>query len=37
MKVKELIKELINCNMEDDITVQMFSLPNGIDFIQRLN
>ena len=29
MKVKELIKELINCNMEDDITVQMFSLPNG--------
>ena len=29
MKVKELIKELANCDMDDDITVQMFSLPNG--------
>ena len=37
MKVKELIKELINCNMEDDITVQMFSLPNGIDYTAKLD
>ena len=37
MKVKELIKELINCNMEDDITVQMFCLPNGIDYTAALD
>ena len=37
MKVKELIKELINCNMEDDITVQMFCLPNGINYTAALD
>ena len=25
------------CNMEDDITVQIFSLPNGIDYTAKLD
>ena len=37
MKVKELIKELANCDMDDDITVQMFCLPNGICYTAALD
>ena len=37
MKVKDLIKELINCDMDDDITVQMFCLPNGESYTATLD
>ena len=37
MKVRDLIKELINCNMEDDITVKMEYLPNGISYTAALD
>ena len=37
MKVKELIKELIDCDMEDDVTVCMSMTPDGGSYTAPIN
>jgi hypothetical protein len=37
MKVKELIKELIDCDMEDDVTVCMSMTPDGGSYTAHIN
>ena len=37
MKVKELIKELIDCDMEEDVTVSMSMTPDGGSYTAHIN
>jgi len=37
MKVKELIKELLNCNMEDRVTISMQYAPDGRSYVAAVD
>ena len=37
MKVKELIKELLNCNMEDRVTISMLWTPDGKGYVAAVD